>query len=82
MRFSTASAVLIFVLLISCAIAVLQVFRILEQRDTAIADGKRDTANLALSLTQHAELTFQAADAALTGLVERLEQGDHLKSNG
>ncbi|MBV9564157.1 MAG: EAL domain-containing protein [Bradyrhizobium sp.] len=67
---------LVFVLLVCCIIAGLETSRILEQRAEALAAGKRDTANLANSLTQHAELTFRAADAVLLGLVERLETHD------
>jgi hypothetical protein len=57
-RFSVATATLAFVLVVCGAIVVLQISHLLEQRAKALADGKRDTANLVTSLVQHANLTF------------------------
>jgi hypothetical protein len=70
-RFSVATATLAFVLVVCGAIVVLQISHLLEQRAKALADGKRDTANLVTSLVQHANLTFRTADALLLGTVER-----------
>ena len=67
-----------FIAIASLSILGLATFSIVEQRSAVIADGRKDTANLALSLTQHAELTFRTADALLTGIVERLEHDGDL----
>lgn len=58
----------------ACAVLIgLETSRTLSQRSELLADTRIDTANLAGSLIQHAELTFQTADALLIGIVERLE---------
>jgi diguanylate cyclase (GGDEF)-like protein/PAS domain S-box-containing protein len=51
----------------------LETSRIISQRSGVLDDSRKDTANLASSLIQHAELTFRTADALLIGVVERLE---------
>ena len=81
-RLSVATATLIFVAAVCATILSLQVSRILDQRAEALAAGKVDTANLAMSLTQHANLTIRAVDAALAGLVERLHSRDHEQPDG
>jgi diguanylate cyclase (GGDEF)-like protein len=81
-RVSVATATLAFVLAVCVAIVGLEASRLLELRAEALADGRTDTANLVRSLTQHAELTFRAADAVLTGLVEQLERGDFSGEEG
>ena len=80
-RLSVALAtwgLLAFIAIASLSILGLATFSIVEQRSAVIADGRKETANLALSLTQHAELTFRTADALLTGIVERLEHDGDL----
>jgi diguanylate cyclase (GGDEF)-like protein len=63
---------------LACTVLVgLEVSRVVTQHSQVIADARKDTANLAGSLIQHAELTFRTADAILLGIVERLE-GDAL----
>src|ERR1700688_5137201 len=58
----------------ACAVLIgLEASRIFSQRSDVLADTRKDTANLAASLIQHAELTFRTADALLIGVVERLE---------
>ena len=64
-----------FVVLACTVVLGLEASRIISQRSDVIADARRDTANLAGSLIQHAELTFRAADAVLIGVVERMEHG-------
>ena len=80
--FSVASATLIFVAAVCAILLSLQISRILEQRAEALTAGKVDTANLAMSLTQHADLTIRAVDAALAGLIERLHSRDHEQQDG
>jgi diguanylate cyclase (GGDEF)-like protein len=55
------------------AMFALETSNIVNRRSEILADGRKDTANLAGSLIQHAELTFRVADALLIGAVERLE---------
>jgi diguanylate cyclase (GGDEF)-like protein/PAS domain S-box-containing protein len=62
-----------FVVLACTVLVGLETSRVLERRANILADGRRDTANLAGSLIQHAELIFRSADAVLTGVAERLE---------
>jgi hypothetical protein len=60
---------------VACVVLIgLEATRILSQRSDVLADSQKDTANLAASLIQHAELTFGTADAILIGVVDRLEQ--------
>ena len=59
---------------IACAVLIgLATSHIISQRSEIMADSRKDTANLASTLVQHAELTFRTADAVLIGIVERLE---------
>ncbi len=59
----------------ACAVLIgLETSRVLTQRSEAFADSQKDRANLAASLIQHAEMTFQTADALLIGIVQTLEQ--------
>src|SRR5579862_4187482 len=62
-----------FVVLACTVLIGLETSRVLERRADILADGRRNTANLAGSLIQHAELIFRSADAVLTGVVERLQ---------
>jgi diguanylate cyclase (GGDEF)-like protein/PAS domain S-box-containing protein len=62
-----------FVALACAAVIGLEGSRIVTQRADVIADARLDTANLTSSLIQHAELTFQTADAILISIVDRLE---------
>ena len=68
---SWATAALIAV---ACAALIgLEASHIIQQRGDVLADGRKDTTNLAGSLIRHAELTFRVADTLLSGAVERLE---------
>jgi diguanylate cyclase (GGDEF)-like protein/PAS domain S-box-containing protein len=59
---------------IACAVLIgLEISHIITQRSDVLARSRKNTANLASSLIQHAELTFGTADALLIGVVERLE---------
>jgi diguanylate cyclase (GGDEF)-like protein/PAS domain S-box-containing protein len=50
-----------------------ETFRIREGRFEALEDSRRDTANLARSLAQHAQDTIRTVDGVLSGMVEHLE---------
>ena len=62
-----------FVVLVCVAILALSGWREWTFRDAALRNAEVDLANLAQSLAQHAEDTFELADTILIGLVSRLE---------
>ncbi|MGA7806376.1 PAS-domain containing protein, partial [Bradyrhizobium sp.] len=73
---------MLFVLAVCGLIAGLEASRIFTQRAEALQDGKTDLANLAMSLTQHADQTFRGVDAVLAGLVAQLETTDRQDGDG
>ncbi len=62
-----------FVVMVCVAIVALSGWREWALRDAAVESAEVDVANLARSLTQHAEDTFELADSLIGGLVDRLE---------
>jgi len=62
-----------FIAVACTAVFGLEASHIISQRAAILDDGRKDTANLASSLVQQAELTFRTADALLIGTVERVE---------
>lgn len=62
-----------FVALICVAILALSAWREWEARDAELRNAEIDVTNLAHSLIQHADDTFELADTILVGLVHRLE---------
>jgi diguanylate cyclase (GGDEF)-like protein/PAS domain S-box-containing protein len=64
-----------FVALACAAILALSGWREWESRKVELRNAEVDMANLAGSLTQHAEDTFDLADTILTGMVDRMETG-------
>lgn len=62
-----------FVALICVAILGLSAWREWETRDAELRSAEIDVTNLAHSLIQHADDTFELADTILVGLVHRLE---------
>ncbi|WP_027552360.1 sensor domain-containing diguanylate cyclase [Bradyrhizobium sp. Cp5.3] len=62
-----------FVVLICVAILVLSGWREWEARNSELRNAEIDVANLAQSLVQHADDTFELVDTILVGLVHRLE---------
>ena len=62
-----------FVTLVCVAILALSGWREWSSRQIDLATAEVDMANLARSLTQHADDTFELADTILVGLVNRLE---------
>lgn len=63
----------IFVMLACVAMLVLSGWREWASKSTDLNNAETDMANLARSLTQHAEDTVELADAVLMGLANRLE---------
>jgi diguanylate cyclase (GGDEF)-like protein/PAS domain S-box-containing protein len=64
-----------FVVLVCVAILALSGWREWTSRQTALTDAEVDVANLAQSLTQHANDTFELAEVLVIGLVNQLEAG-------
>jgi diguanylate cyclase (GGDEF)-like protein/PAS domain S-box-containing protein len=62
-----------FVVMVCVAILALSGWREWMMRDAALESAEVDVANLARSLTQHADDTFELADSLIGGLVDRLE---------
>ena len=62
-----------FVFFVCVAIVAISGWREWESRAVDLKNAEVDMANLARSLTQHAEDTFELADSILLGLVNRLE---------
>ncbi|MCP3473189.1 diguanylate cyclase [Bradyrhizobium sp. CCGUVB1N3] len=62
-----------FVVLICIVILALSGWREWETRNAELRNAEVDVANLAKSLVQHADDTFELADTLLVGLVHRLE---------
>jgi diguanylate cyclase (GGDEF)-like protein/PAS domain S-box-containing protein len=70
-RLSLTAAV--FVVMVCVAILSLSGWREWMLRETALENAEVDVANLARSLTQHAEDTFELADGLIGGFVNQLE---------
>ncbi|MBR1215358.1 diguanylate cyclase [Bradyrhizobium sp. JYMT SZCCT0180] len=64
-----------FVALACVAILALSGWREWESRQVDLKNAEVDMANLARSLTQHAEDTFDLADTILAGMADRMETG-------
>jgi hypothetical protein len=62
-----------FVVLTCVAILGLSAWREWETRNTELMNAEIDVANLAHSMVQHADDTFELIDTILVGLVHRLE---------
>ena len=76
-RLSASATTVAFVLSVCAVLIGHEAFRIWTSRDAALHDARKDTANLARSLAQHAEDTIRTVDALLISMVERMEVGDH-----
>ena len=81
-QLSVAAAITIFVLVVSAVTFGLQIDRIVTHRANVLAAGKTDTSNLAMSLTQHANLALGAPAAMLTEIVERLGTIEYQSTSG
>ncbi len=70
----TPALVLAIAVLVCGGLIATEVWREWRARSLVLEEAQRTTANLARSLAQHADETFEVMDTALVGLVERLEQ--------
>lgn len=75
---SSARGLRAFVLVVCLAILALEGWRDWHERDHEINRIRAETLNLAKSLTQHAQDTFELADALLVDVVDRVETGGTL----
>jgi diguanylate cyclase (GGDEF)-like protein/PAS domain S-box-containing protein len=76
-RLSASATTVAFVLSVCAVLIGHEAFRIWTSRDVTLQDARKDTANLARSLAQHAEDTIRTVDAVLISMVERMEVGSH-----
>jgi diguanylate cyclase (GGDEF)-like protein/PAS domain S-box-containing protein len=65
--------VTVFVLAMSACVLGLVIWKAVDARRTALAQSTVDIRNLAHSLQEHASHTFQAADVAMSGMVDLLK---------
>ncbi|MBB3019019.1 diguanylate cyclase (GGDEF)-like protein [Microvirga lupini] len=72
---SSARGLRVFVLVVCLVILGLEGWRDLHERNHEITRIRAETLNLAKSLTQHAQDTFELADALLVDVVDRVETG-------
>lgn len=61
------------VTVVSACVLGLIVWKAIDSRNAALAQGERDLRNLAHSLSEHASRSIQAADIAMTGIVDLLK---------
>lgn len=64
--------------MVCVALLALETSHVVGQRNEIMARARGETANLATSLAQHAELTFRTADVLLIGTVARLQRESEL----
>jgi len=67
------AGLLVFVALVCAVVVGVEGFRLSDLRQATLGAAKRETANLARSLAQHAQDAIEGADAVLLGLRERAE---------
>lgn len=63
----------VFVLTMAAALLGMTVWKATATHETMLAQAERDIQNLAHSLAEHADNTFQAPDVAMTGMAELLK---------
>ena len=72
--FSTPGAIVaMFVLMMSAFVLGLVIWKAIEARQTALAQSEVDVRNLTRSLVENASHTFEAADVAMTGVIDLLK---------
>jgi diguanylate cyclase (GGDEF)-like protein/PAS domain S-box-containing protein len=62
-----------FVFLVCLAVVAIEAANLWQQRNREMAEAWQDAANLARSLSQHAEDTLRTADVSIIGIVHRLQ---------
>jgi diguanylate cyclase (GGDEF)-like protein/PAS domain S-box-containing protein len=72
-RVTPGAVVILFALVMTACVLGVLVWKALAGKDTALERGKTDIQNLAHSLAEHASYTIQAADIAMTGMVDLLK---------
>src|SRR4051812_23662946 len=72
-RISPGIVVISFALVMTACILGVVVWKALEAKSAALAGGATDIQNLAHSLAEHAGHTIQAADIAMSGMVDSLK---------
>jgi diguanylate cyclase (GGDEF)-like protein/PAS domain S-box-containing protein len=78
-RLATPGVVVtLFVLAMSACVLGLVVWKAVEARRTALAQGEANIQNMAHSLVEHASNTVRSADVALSGIVDLLKYRDPL----
>ena len=65
--------VTVFVLAMSACVLGLVIWKAVDARRTALVQSQTEIRNLAHSLQEHASHTFQAADVAMSGMVDLLK---------
>jgi diguanylate cyclase (GGDEF)-like protein/PAS domain S-box-containing protein len=71
--FSPISVVAVGVAIMSACVLGLVVWKVLDARSMALAQGERDIRNLTHSLTEHASHSILAADVAMSGMADLLK---------
>ncbi|WP_249144636.1 diguanylate cyclase [Bradyrhizobium lablabi] len=71
--FSPVAIVAAVVMVMTACLLGLVVWKVLDARSMALAQGERDIRNLAHSLAEHASHSIQAADVAMAGMVDLLK---------
>lgn len=77
-RISSTAVVLTFALAMTACVLGIVAWKALDAKATALARGSSDIQNLAHSLAEHAAHTIQAADVAMSGMVDSLKYRDPL----
>ncbi|MBN8992910.1 MAG: diguanylate cyclase [Rhizobiales bacterium] len=77
-RITPGMVVIFFALIMTACILGVVIWKALEAKSAALARGAADIQNLAHSLSEHAAHSIQAADIAMTGMVDLLRYQDPL----
>ena len=72
-RVTPGAVVIFFALVMTACVLGVVAWKALQAKSTALESGRTDIQNLAHSLAEHASHTIQAADIAMTGMVDLLK---------
>ena len=72
-RVTPGAVVIFFALVMTACVLGVVAWKALQAQSTALESGRTDIQNLAHSLAEHASHTIQAADIAMTGMVDLLK---------